>query len=82
MKPSFNKYKNKIKEKKQKNDTQQLTSNNAVSNPIANNGENSQIISGYFLNEKLCKMFSIKGKYGIIVLLGKGGFYQWEQKHY
>lgn len=61
MKPSFNKYKNKIKDKKRTNDTKKaMPSNGVASNPIANNSENSQIISGYFLNEKSYKEMIIQ----------------------
>lgn len=58
MKPTFNKYKNRIINKKTKNDTAKKNSfaeNSYSSNPVINNNENSQIISGYFLNEKSYK---------------------------
>ena len=58
MKPSFNKLKNKnYKDKKHKSaSNKQNRSENVVSNPMnANNYENNQIISGYFLNEKSYK---------------------------
>ena len=61
MKPSFNKYKNKVKNKKNANDTNKaMPSNSVASNPIVNNNENSQIISGYFLNEKSYKEMIIQ----------------------
>ncbi|MBQ8635304.1 hypothetical protein IJ425_04030 [bacterium] len=59
MKPTFNKFKNKtIKGKKYKNDTTQKSiANNSsnASNPITQAEHSSQIISGYFLNEKSYK---------------------------
>jgi len=58
LKPTFNKYKNRIINKKTKNDTAKKNSfaeNSYSSNPVINNNENSQIISGYFLNEKSYK---------------------------
>ena len=59
LKPSFNKYKNKqTKDKKNNNDTPknaQVASGGYTSNPLINQGDNSQIISGYFLNEKSYK---------------------------
>ena len=62
LKPSFYKSKNKAsRSKRQDNDT--LLSNQSaqqnVSNPI-NHEENSQIISGYFLNEKTYKEMIIQ----------------------
>ena len=61
LKPSFNKYKNKVKNKKNANDTNKaMPSNSVASNPIVNNNENSQIISGYFLNEKSYKEMIIQ----------------------
>ena len=56
MKPSFNKYRNKIhkpKKAKQVNPEQ----NNALE---TNANENSQIISGYFLNEKSYKELAVQ----------------------
>lgn len=54
MKLSFNKYKNKIKPRKQANDLNKKSQHDtAVSNPLTN--ENNQIISGYFVNEKSYK---------------------------
>ena len=50
MKPSFNKYRNKFK--KNKTETDNLSKNAPVTNPVV---ENNQIISGYFLNEKSYK---------------------------
>ena len=59
MKPTFNKFKNKsLKGRKYKNDTTQTSGervSSGVSNPIVQNEQNSQIISGYFLNEKSYK---------------------------
>ncbi len=54
MKPSFDKYKNKIKNKKQPNDLQKkFSEDGSITNPLVQ--ENSQIISGYFVNEKSYK---------------------------
>lgn len=54
MKPSFDKYKNKIKSKKQPNDLRKkIIEDGSVTNPLVQ--ENSQIISGYFVNEKSYK---------------------------
>ncbi len=72
LKPSFNKYKNRIKNKKYANDTKKaMPSSNVTSNPIANNNENNQIISGYFLNEKSYKEMIIQRVNNILyVVLG------------
>lgn len=58
MKPSFNKYKNKsdkIKKNKEKKQLVESFIQNGASNPIVNDTQNNQIISGYFLNEKSYK---------------------------
>ena len=74
MKPSFNKF-NKNKAKQKKGDTQdrQMISSSVVSNPIEEKTENSQIISGYFLNEKPYKEMIISRVnsflYGLLGLL-------------
>lgn len=71
MKPSFNKYKNKINAKKQKTEAQKNTHSNEMANPIS--GDNSQIISGYFVNEKSYKEMIIQRVnnflYGVLIFL-------------
>ena len=73
MKPSFNKYKNKIAFKKNKTQNLEKENKKVATNPIAE--ENSQIISGYFLNEKSYKEMIVQrvnnflyGTLGFLVL--------------
>ena len=70
MKPSFNRYKNKFnKTKNHKNDTQNVPVSDFVDEQ--NNSENSQIISGYFLNEKSYKEMIVQRVnnflYGVLI---------------
>ena len=71
MKPSFNKYKNKINIKKQKTEVQKKPHSNEVTNPIS--ADNNQIISGYFVNEKSYKEMIIQRVnnflYGVLIFL-------------
>ena len=72
MKPSFNRYKNKFnKTKNHKNDTQNVPVSDFVDEQ--NNSENSQIISGYFLNEKSYKEMIVQRVnnflYGVLIFL-------------
>ena len=71
MKPSFNKFKNKSDSKKQKTETQRKSHSNEVTNPIAT--DNSQIISGYFVNEKSYKEMIVQRVnnflYGVLIFL-------------
>ena len=75
MKSSFTKYKNKNKENINNNDTllQKNTNSVGASNPILNASENSQIISGYFLNEKSYKEMIVQRVnnflYGVLAFL-------------
>lgn len=69
MKPSFNKYKN----KKYKNNAQPAKQKYSMptSNPIKQEADNNQIISGYFLNEKPYKEMIISRVNGFLYgLLG------------
>ena len=71
MKSSFNKYKNKIRNKVQKTELVKRSSAKNTTNPIAE--ENNQIISGYFLNEKSYKEMIIQRVnnflYGVLAFL-------------
>lgn len=76
MKPSFNKYRNKIKKSsRNRNKSQEIQENVGVSNPVVaeNNSNNNQIISGYFLNEKSYKEMVVQRVnnflYGILCFL-------------
>lgn len=53
LKLSFNKYRTKNLNKKNKNEVEKTQNNGFVANPLIK--ENNQIISGYFLNEKSYK---------------------------
>ena len=71
LKPSFNKYKNKNQQKKDSSEIMNNIHNCEVTNPI--NNDNSQIISGYFLNEKSYREMIIQRVnnflYGVLIFL-------------
>ncbi len=72
MRPSFNKYNDK-KNTKKNNKKKQLNTNSSASNPYSADNTDSQIISGYFLNEKPYKELIIQRVnnflYCVLVLL-------------
>lgn len=71
MKTSFNKYRNKTNNKKNIQETIKKDTRAGVSNPMVE--ENSQIISGYFLNEKSYKEMIVQRVnnflYGTLIFL-------------